>query len=149
MSDRVDEAMNVQLCKEFLDEEISEALFQIGLGKVPSPDGFPARFFQCNWLTLKGEIIQAVKRFFSDGKMPDGVNSTSIVLIPKVKEPKRLKDFRPVSLCNVIYKVIAKCMVNRFRPLLQDLISPTQSAFIHGRIITDNALIAFECIFAL
>jgi hypothetical protein len=81
--------------------------------------------------------------------MPSGVNDTAIVLIPKTKNPTSLKDFRPISLCNVIYKVVAKCLANRLRPLLQEIISETQSAFIPGRMITDNAIIAFESIYAL
>jgi hypothetical protein len=81
--------------------------------------------------------------------MPDGINDTAIVLIPKIKNPTSLKDFRPISLCNVIYKVVSKCLVNTLRPLLQDLISETQSAFIPGRMVTENAVIAFECIHAL
>lgn len=145
----VDEPMNLELCKPFSDEEISDALFQIGPIKAPGPDGFPARFFQRNWDTLKGEIMAAVRKFFADCAMPDGVNNTSIVLIPKVKQPENLKEFRPISLCNVIYKVISKCLVNRLRPLLSDIISPTQSAFIPQRMITDNVLIAFESIHAI
>jgi hypothetical protein len=58
--------------------------------------------------------------------MPSGVNETAIVLLPKKEELDQLKDFRPISLCNVIYKVISKCLVNRLRPLLQDLIAPTE-----------------------
>ena len=77
--------------------------------------------------------------------MPEGVNDTCIVLIPKVQHPAALKDFLPISLCNVIYKVISKCLVNRLRPLLDYLISDEQSAFIPGRMITNNALISFEC----
>jgi hypothetical protein len=137
---------NGSLCAEFSDEEISFAMFQIGPLKAPGSDGFPARFYQRHWGVLKHDIIAAVKDFFKTGHMPDGVNDTVIVLIPKKKNPEFLRDFRPISLCNVIYKVVSKCLVNRLRPLLQDIIAPTQSAFIPGRLITDNALIAFECI---
>lgn len=68
--------------------------------------------------------------------MPEGVNETSIVIIRKVDPPS-------ISLCNVIYKIVSKCLVNRLRPLLQEIISPNQSAFVPGRLITENALIAF------
>uniref|UniRef100_A0A8I6XMN5 Reverse transcriptase domain-containing protein n=1 Tax=Hordeum vulgare subsp. vulgare TaxID=112509 RepID=A0A8I6XMN5_HORVV len=78
--------------------------------------------------------------------MPDGVNDTAIVLIPKVPHPKELKDFSPISLCNVVYKIVSNCMVNRLRHLLMDLISENQSAFIPGHLISDNSIIAFECI---
>jgi hypothetical protein len=90
-----------------------------------------------------------VKEFFSSGIMPAGINDTAIVLIPKSNEAANLKDYRPISLCNVVYKVICKCIANRLRPILDEIIAPTQSAFIPGRMITDNALMAFECIFAL
>jgi hypothetical protein len=76
--------------------------------------------------------------------MPAGVNDTTIILIPKTDNPETLKDFRPISLCTVIYKVISKCMVNR--PILGEIISFNQSAFLPGRLITDNALVAFECL---
>jgi hypothetical protein len=94
-------------------------------------------------------VIGAVKKFFEMGTMPPGVNDTSIVLIPKNKNPISLRDYRPISLCNVIYKVVSKCLVNLLRSLLQDMISPTQSAFILSSMITENAIIAFECIHAL
>lgn len=140
---------NENLCKDFTPEEISDALFQIGPLKAPEPDGFSARFFQRNWDVIKEDVVTAVQSFFENGLMPPGVNETSIVIIPKKDTPEELKDFRPISLCNVIYKVVSKCLVNRLRPMLQDIISPNQSAFVPGRMITDNALIAFECIHAL
>jgi hypothetical protein len=80
--------------------------------------------------------------------MPVGTNETSIVLIPKKDNPELLKDSRPISLCNVVYKVVSKCLVNRLQPILQDVIAPTQSAFIPSWLITDNAPIAFECLHA-
>lgn len=145
IKEKVSISMNENLCKDFTEEEISLAMFQIGPLKAPGPDGFPARFYQRNWGTLKGDIVGAVKKFFVYGIMPQGVNETAIVLIPKVSQPLELGDFRPISLCNVIYKVVSKCLVNRLRPILDELVSPNQSAFVPGRLITDNALIAFEC----
>jgi hypothetical protein len=56
--------------------------------------------------------------------MPPGVNETTIVLLSKKEDPKMLKDFRPISLCNVIYKMVSKCLVNRLRSLLNELIGP-------------------------
>jgi len=141
--------MNETLCKEFSEEEISDALFQIGPLKAPGPDGFPGRFFQRNWGVLKKDIINSVKLFFAEGRMPEGVNDTAIVLIPKTSHPETLKDYRPISLCNVVYKIVSKCLVNRLRPLLETVICENQSAFIPGRLITDNALIAFECVHAI
>jgi hypothetical protein len=148
-SSLVDAEMNEKLCAAFSEKEISDALFQIGPLKAPGPDGFPARFLQQNWDLLREDIIKAVQAFFSSGVLPEQVNDTVIILIPKKNNPEELKDFRPISLCNVIFKIISKCLVNRLRPLLQDIISPVQSAFIPGRIISDNALMAFECIHAI
>ena len=91
-----------------------------------------------------------MKKFFTTGITLDGVNDMVNVLIPKVKKPKYIKDFLPaIILCNVIYKIISKCLVNRLRPLLDGMISPTQCAFIPERLISDNALIAFECMHSL
>jgi hypothetical protein len=139
----ISEETNENLCKPFSLEEVSDALFQIGPLKAPRPDGFPARFYQRNWDVLKEEIIQGVLKFFEFGQIPPGVNDTSIVLIPKVDHPQELKDFRPISLCNVLYKIMSKCLVNRLRPILGDVISENQSAFVPGRL--NNALLAFEC----
>jgi hypothetical protein len=81
--------------------------------------------------------------------MPADINETILVLIQKNNNPETLKDYRPIALCNVIYKVVVKCIINRMRPMLDSIISESQSAFIPGRLISDNALIAFECFHAI
>lgn len=140
------QGMNDILCAPFTEEEVSNALFHIGPLKAPGTDGLPAWFFQHNWAVLKTQIIAAVLGFFKSGIKPDGVNDTAIFLIPKVPFPKELKDYRAISLCNIIYKIVSKCLVNRLRPLLAESISENQSAFIPGWLISDNSVIAFECI---
>jgi hypothetical protein len=142
---KVTEAMNNSLCRDFSEKEICDAMFQMGPLKAPGPDGFPARFYQKHWGVVKEEVVVAIRRFFHDGVMPEGINDTAFVLIPKVNEPDDLKDFRPISLCNVIYKLISKCIVNKLRGILNEIINPEQSAFVPTRRITDNALVAFEC----
>ena len=83
----VNDEMNEDLCKPFSEQEISDALFQIGPLKAPGPDGFPAGFFHRNWGLLKEDIVRAVQQFFISGCMPEGINNTTIVLIPKMKNP--------------------------------------------------------------
>ena len=146
---RVTDAMNVGLCADFTDKEIADALFQIGPLKAPGPDGFPARFYQRNWAILKTTVVAAIRLFFATGYMPSETNSIAIVLIPKSDQPETLKDFRPISLCSVLYKIVAKCLVNRLRPILGEIVSLNQSAFVPGRLITDNAFVAFECFHAI
>ena len=76
--------------------------------------------------------------------MPPQLNLTHIALIPKVKNPTCVIEFQPISLCNVLYKLIAMVLANRLKKILPDIISPIQSVFIPGRLITDNILAAYE-----
>ena len=76
--------------------------------------------------------------------MPTNLNLTHIALIPKVKNPMCVNEFRPISLCNFLYKIISKVLANRLKKILPHIISPTQSAFIPGQLITDNILATYE-----
>ena len=76
--------------------------------------------------------------------MSPNFNHAFISLIPKIKNPEKAKDFRLISLCNVLYKIIAKTIANHFKKLLPKLVSETQSAYMSNRLISDNILVAFE-----
>ena len=90
------------------------------------------------------DITQVVLSCLNSGSILKSINHTFIILIPKVKNLERVSEFRPISLCNVIYKVVSKVIANRLKPLLNSIIFEAQSAFITDRLITDNVLIAFE-----
>lgn len=84
------------------------------------------------------------KRNLEHGEFPDGVDRTLVCLIPKIKHPKQVSDFRHISLCNVLMSILSKVIANILEPCLGSIISSNQSSFIERRLLTDNALLAFE-----
>ena len=155
VEDQMEEFLNAVQCmmtddmREFLSfeftvEEVKVALFQMGPTKAPRPDGMNALFYQKFKHVVGNSIVLAVLDFLNNGNMLPDINHTNILLIPKVKNSERMSEFRPISLCNVIYKIISKVLANRLKQVLPQIISPTQSAFVLGRLITDNVLVAFE-----
>ncbi|KAL0293788.1 UNVERIFIED_CONTAM: putative ribonuclease H protein [Sesamum calycinum] len=136
--------MATDLQRPFTEEEVSKALSCMSPLKSPGPDGLPPIFFQKFWHVVKPDVVKYVLNFLNDHIMPTGFNETNIVLIPKIKRPESLAHFRPISLCNVVYKIASKSIANRLKPWLDAIISPAQSAFVPGRLISDNVFIAFE-----
>ena len=141
---KVTPSMNQMLLKPFTGEEVRLALKQMHLLKAPGPDGMPPLFFQHFWSTSGEVVTNTVLNFLNFGIFPPNFNDTNIVLIPKVKEPKVVTDYRPISLCNMVYKMASKAITNRLKKILPSIISDTQSAFVHGRLITDNVIVTFE-----
>jgi hypothetical protein len=137
-------AMNDALLKDLSSEEIHSALFQMGPSKAPGPDGMTALFFQKYWHIVGEDVSLAIQDFFHSGRMLGSINFTNIVLIPKVKNPEFMSQFRPISLCNVLYKIASKVLVNRMKVILPKVISDSQCAFVPGRLISDNVIMAFE-----
>ena len=136
--------MNEELTQTFTAQEVRVALKQMYPLKALGPDGMPLIFFHHFWNTCGAVVTTTVLEFHNHGMSPPNFNETHIVLILKIKEPKIVYDFRPISLCNVTYKIASKAIANRLKKFLPSIISETQSAFVHGRLITDNVLVAFE-----
>ncbi|CAM8959392.1 unnamed protein product [Rhodiola kirilowii] len=133
-----------QFSSPFTTTEIQEATFQLGPTKAPGLDGFSTLFYQKSWEEIKGEVFQFVLKFLNEGELDPAMNETLITLVPKVKNPVCFNDYRPISLVNVALKIITKAMANRLKRVLMQLISVSQSAFIPGRLISDNILLAHE-----
>jgi hypothetical protein len=135
---------NTFLTKEFTEEEVKHAVFQMEHNKAPGPDGFPAEFYQVFWEVIK-EDLMAVFRDFHSGELPlHRLNFGIITLLPKNKEAKQIQQYRPICLLNVSFKVFTKVMANRIALVAQKVIRPSQTAFLKGRNIMEGAIILHE-----
>ncbi|GAU36753.1 hypothetical protein TSUD_318520 [Trifolium subterraneum] len=146
---RVTDDDNIVLTAPITKIEIQQALFQMHPDKSPGPDGFNPAFYQRFWEQCSDDIFSAASTWLERGYFPSSLNDTNICLIPKCDNPTSMKDLRPISLCNVLYKMISKVLANRLKCCLDKCVSQEQSAFVEGRSILDNALIATEVIHAL
>ncbi|KAG7589015.1 Reverse transcriptase zinc-binding domain [Arabidopsis suecica] len=139
-------AHQCMLEKEVTAEEIRQVLFAMPANKAPGPDGFTCEFFKSAWSVVGDDFTTAIQSFFIKGFLPKGVNTTILALIPKKEDAKVMKDYRPISCCNVLYKVISKILANRLKSLLPEIISPNQTAFIKNRLLMENVLLASEIV---
>ncbi|GAU51605.1 hypothetical protein TSUD_414370 [Trifolium subterraneum] len=146
---RVTDDDNFVLTAPITKVEIQQALFQMHPDKSPGPDGFNPTFYQRFWEQCNDDIFSAASTWLERGYFPTSLNETNICLIPKCDNSTSMKDLRPISLCNVLYKMISKVLANRLKCCLDKCVSQEQSAFVEGRSILDNALIATEVIHAL
>ena len=124
-------------------------LFQMGPTKARGPDGMNALFYQKFWHVVGDNVVSTMLDYLNFGVMQPDINHTNIVLVPKVKNPKKMSDFRPISLCNGSYNIISKVLANRLKQILPAIISLTQSAFIPGRLIRNNILVTYETLHSM
>lgn len=140
---------NRQLVKPVSNAEIWDTFKHIPAYKAPGPDGIQSIFYHKCWNIVGPKVCHFIKECFLSNSVPAGINETLIALIPKTDNPDNIKLFRPISLCNVIYKAITKILVTRIRPFLTKIISPFQSSFIPGRSTNDNILVTQEILHTL
>lgn len=129
----------------FSHDEIKAAVFSLPRNKTAGPDGDSAFFRSC-WNIVGAKLVEAVSEFFRTGQLLKEWNATTIILIPKILNVSTTSYFRPISLCNTVYKVISKLLAGRLQNLLLDVISKSQSASFKGRLLAENVLLASEIV---
>lgn len=144
VSRKITPTMSNELDCPFTPEEVREAAFHMGAWKSPGPDGFHSGFYQKNWELVGADVTKVCLQVLNDHRSVNDLNYTFIVFILKVKVPRKVSEFRSISLCNVIYKIITKTSANRLKKVLTYTVSEEQSAFVSGRLITDNIIVAYE-----
>ncbi|XP_074364627.1 uncharacterized protein LOC141705634 [Apium graveolens] len=123
-------------------EEILLTFKRMAKNKSPGPDGFTAEFFVAAWNIVASDISMAILHFFQTMLLPRSINATAIALIPKYEGASNITHFRPISCCNTIYKCISKMLASRLKGIMPSIISLNQSAFIPGRRMGDNIMLA-------
>ena len=134
------------LTKLVTEEEIRDVILKMPSNKTPGPDGYTTEFFKASWSIIGKDLTVAVQSFFQKRFLPKGLNATILALIPKKDAAIEMKDYRPISCCNVLYKVISKIIANRLKSTLPQCISPNQSAFVKDRLLVENLLLATEIV---
>ena len=141
---KVTARMNSTLTQEFHAMEVEKALKQMHPLTTPGPGGMPPLFYHNFWPIVKSIVIHTALDFLNYGASPLKFHDTHNVLISKTKNPEKVMNYRPISLCNVAYKMSSKVVANRMKLMLQEIIGENQSAFVVECLITDNVLVAHE-----
>jgi hypothetical protein len=140
---------NASLLRPITIEEVDQALQETPKDKAPGPDGFTSDFFHHCWPLIRTEVWEIIEDSRATGQILQALNATFITLIPKEGQAHHPKQFRPIALCNVIYKLLTKVIARRLKPILPSIISPEQSGYVEGRQILDSVILAHEVIHSL
>lgn len=142
----ITEAHSNLLLVEFTKEDVKRVMFSIPNDKAPGIDGFNSCFFKHCWEVIGEDISEAVLDFFKTGKLLKVINVTTLTLIPKVKVPENVSEFRPIACCTMLYKCITKLISERMNSVLPEIVSSNQGAFISSRSILHNVLICQDLV---
>ena len=115
---------NVGLVKSFSEKEVVDVIWAMEPDKAPGPDGFSIHFYRVCWNYINFDLLRMISAFLSKAKVGGNTNSSFLALIPKEVNLASFDRFRPISLCNASYKILAKLLANRLKPLLGSPISP-------------------------
>lgn len=137
------------LTRNFTEEEIFCALQESDSNKAPGPDGINAGWLKKLWPQISEKVLSFFEDFHHRGFIPQGANSSFIVLIPKKDTPMSMLDFRPISLINTLIKLLLKVLANRLKGVLSKIISEEQTAFVKGRNINESIFLVNEVIHSM
>lgn len=140
------EEHNAELTKPLTLEEVSEVVKKLPKGKAPGIDTIPAEFYQEMWDDIEFDVFNFTSEVISQAHINNELNISKITLLPKTEDRSRIQNFRPISLLNTLYKVIAKIYANRMKLLLHNWILPSQTGFVPNKCILDNVFLAFEVV---
>ena len=143
----VTKGMNETLTQPYTKDEVCQALFQMHPSKAPGSDGMLPFFFQKYWHIVRLDVTTAVLLVLHSGRCLRKMNFTHIVLIPKKNNPQCITDFHPISLSNLVSRIVSKVLANHLKMVLPNVISDSKSSFFPGRLITDNTTVAFEMLY--
>ena len=118
-------------------------------GTSPGSDGFTVNFFHHFWEMIKIDVWNIVEQSWVFGRILPALNAIFLTLIPKNEGVDLPNKFHPISLCNVIYKIITKVMANRLKLILASLISSEQSGFVEERQISDGIILVHEILHSI
>lgn len=139
-------AQREMLVSPVVVREIEATLKIIGDQTALGVNGFGSKLFKQAWQIMRGDVIKVVMYFFKEGKLDKRFKRTLVTLIPKKENAKSIRDFRPISCCTIVYKIISKIMSNRMGKVLNYIVSRNQTAFVHGQKIQDHVLLAYKLI---
>jgi len=142
----IGQQQNDMLVGSFHEDEIRAVVWDCGSEESPGPDGLNFEFIKQFWKLLKPDISRFLDEFHANRIFPKGSNASFIALIPKVKDPQNLNEYKPISLIGCVYKIMAKLLANRLKKVMPEIIDARQSTFIGGRHLLHSVLIANEAV---